>query len=118
MGVNFMPIVLITFAIGSGLAAFAGLINGLYYNEINFGMGLYLGVIGLSAAIIGGFGSIYGAILGGFLFAGLQTLGRSRCRSPAPTRTSLLSASSSSLWPGARPGSSRKKSASGSERVS
>jgi len=47
----------------------------LYYNEINFGIGLYLGVIGFSAAIIGGLGSIYGAILGGFLFAGLQTVG-------------------------------------------
>ncbi len=75
MGINFTAIVLITFAIGSGLAAFAGVMNGLYYNEINFGIGLYLGVIGFSAAIIGGLGSIYGAILGGFLFAGLQTIG-------------------------------------------
>jgi branched-chain amino acid transport system permease protein len=75
MGVNFTAIVLITFAIGSGLAAFAGIMNGLYYNEINFGMGLYLGVIGFAAAIIGGLGSIYGAILGGFLFAALQTIG-------------------------------------------
>jgi branched-chain amino acid transport system permease protein len=75
MGVNFNAVVLITFAIGSALAAFAGLMNGLYYNEINFGMGLYLGVVGFSAAIIGGLGSIYGAILGGFLFAALQTVG-------------------------------------------
>lgn len=75
MGVNFTAIVLITFAIGSGLAAYAGLMNGLYYNEINFGMGLYLGVVGFAAAIIGGLGSIYGAILGGFLFAALQTIG-------------------------------------------
>src|SRR5271169_1664453 len=49
MGVNFTAIVLITFAIGSGLAAFAGVMNGLYYNEINFGIGLYLGVVGFSA---------------------------------------------------------------------
>jgi branched-chain amino acid transport system permease protein len=75
MGIDFTAIVLITFAIGSALAAFAGVINGLYYNEINFGMGLYLGAIGFSAAIIGGLGSIYGAILGGFLFAALQTAG-------------------------------------------
>jgi branched-chain amino acid transport system permease protein len=75
MGVNFIAIVLIAFAIGSALAAFAGIMNGLYYNEINFGMGLYLGVIGFAAAIIGGLGSIYGAILGGFLFAALQTIG-------------------------------------------
>ena len=75
MGVNFTAIVLVTFAVGSALAAFAGVMNGLYYNEINFGIGLYLGVIGFSAAIIGGLGSVYGAILGGFLFAGLQTIG-------------------------------------------
>jgi branched-chain amino acid transport system permease protein len=75
MGVNFNRIVLVTFAIGSGLAAFAGVMNGLYYNEINFGIGLYLGVVGFSAAIIGGLGNIYGAILGGFLFAALQTIG-------------------------------------------
>ena len=75
MGVNFNLIVLVTFAIGSGLAAYAGIMNGLYYNEINFGIGLYLGVVGFSAAIVGGLGNIYGAILGGFLFAALQTVG-------------------------------------------
>ena len=75
MGVNFNLIVLITFALGSALAAFAGIMNGLYYNEINFGMGLLLGVIGFSSAIVGGLGNIYGAILGGFLFATLQTIG-------------------------------------------
>jgi branched-chain amino acid transport system permease protein len=75
MGVNFTAVVLTTFGIGSALAAFAGLMNGLYYNEINFGIGLLLGVIGFSAAIIGGLGSIYGAILGGFVFAALQTIG-------------------------------------------
>jgi branched-chain amino acid transport system permease protein len=75
MGINFTLVILVTFAIGSGVAAFAGVMNGLYYNEINFGMGLLLGVFGFSAAVVGGLGNIYGAILGGFLFAGLQTIG-------------------------------------------
>lgn len=75
MGISFSVIVLVTFAIGSGVAAFAGIMNGLYCNEINFGMGLLLGVAGFAAAIIGGLGNIYGAILGGFLFAALQTIG-------------------------------------------
>ena len=75
MGINFTFVVLITFALGSALAAFAGVMNGLYYNEINFSMGLLLGVIGFSAAVIGGLGNIYGAILGGFIFAALQTIG-------------------------------------------
>lgn len=72
MGIDFTLVVLVTFAIGSGLAALAGVMHGLYYNEIYFGTGLMLGVIGFSAAVIGGLGSIYGAILGGFLFAAIQ----------------------------------------------
>ena len=75
MGINFNLVVYITFALGSALAAFAGVAYGLYYNEINFGMGLLLGAIGFSAAAVGGFGNIYGAIVGGFLFALLQTIG-------------------------------------------
>jgi branched-chain amino acid transport system permease protein len=47
---------------------------GLYYSEINYGMGVLLAVIGFSAAIVGGLGNLWGAILGGYLFAGLQTL--------------------------------------------
>ncbi len=48
MGIDFRRVVLFTFALGSALAAFAGVMNGLYYNEINFGSGLLLGVIGFS----------------------------------------------------------------------
>lgn len=75
MGIHFQRTVLITFALGSAMAALAGVSVGLYYNEINFGMGLLLGVIGFSAAVVGGLGNLYGAIVGGFLFAALQTIG-------------------------------------------
>jgi branched-chain amino acid transport system permease protein len=75
MGINFERVVLVTFAIGSAAAAIAGVMNGLYYTEINFDMGLRLGVIGFACAIVGGLGNIYGAILGGFLFSFLQTAG-------------------------------------------
>ena len=75
MGIDFERVVLVTFALGSALAALAGVMNGLYYNEINFSIGLLLGVIGFSAAVLGGLGNIYGAVLGGFLFAALQTVG-------------------------------------------
>ena len=75
MGIDFKRVVLVTFALGSALAAFAGVMDGLYYNEVFFGMGLLLGVIGFAAAILGGLGNLYGAIVGGFLFAALQTIG-------------------------------------------
>ena len=75
MGIDFRAVVLFTFALGSALAAFAGVMDGLYYNEVYFGMGLLLGVIGFAAAIIGGLGNLYGAVIGGFFFAALQTIG-------------------------------------------
>jgi branched-chain amino acid transport system permease protein len=75
MGIPFQRTILVTFAMGSAMAALAGVCVGLYYNEINFAMGLLLGVIGFSAAVVGGLGNLYGAVIGGFLFAGLQTLG-------------------------------------------
>jgi branched-chain amino acid transport system permease protein len=75
MGIDFKLVVLVTFAIGSALAAFAGVMNGLYYNEVFFGMGLWLGAIGFASAVVGGLGNLYGAIAGGFLFAALQTVG-------------------------------------------
>lgn len=75
MGIPFTATVLATFAIGSALAALAGVVNGLYYSEISFNVGLLLGAIGFSAAVIGGLGNVYGAIIGGFLFAALQTFG-------------------------------------------
>jgi len=75
MGINYTLIVMVTFAIGSALGAVAGIISGLYYNEISFSMGLMIGAIGFSSAIIGGMGSFKGAILGGFLFAFLQIIG-------------------------------------------
>lgn len=73
-GIDFRRTVLGTFALGSALASVAGLMLGLYYREINFNMGLVLGVIGFAAAVVGGLGSLLGPILGGFLFAFVQTL--------------------------------------------
>jgi branched-chain amino acid transport system permease protein len=73
MGVNLDRTVDATFFIGSALAAVAGILSGLYYSEIHFIMGVTGGVIGFSAAAIGGLGNVYGAIVGGLLFGVLQT---------------------------------------------
>jgi len=74
MGIHFEWIVLLVFGLGSALAALAGVMNGLYYNEVTFNTGLRLGIIGFCAAVVGGLGNMYGAIIGGFLFALLQTV--------------------------------------------
>lgn len=74
MGVNKDLIIDITFFIGSALAALAAILYGLYYNTIVFDMGAIAGVIGLSAAVVGGLGNIYGAIIGGFVFSLTEAL--------------------------------------------
>ncbi len=73
MGVDLNRTVDFTFFLGSALAAVAGILDGLYYSEIHFIMGITGGIIGFSAAAIGGLGNVYGAILGGLLFGVLQT---------------------------------------------
>src|SRR5581483_8239273 len=60
MGVDLDRTVDLTFFVGSGLAAVAGILSGLYYSEIHFVMGVSAGVIGFSAAAIGGLGNVYG----------------------------------------------------------
>jgi branched-chain amino acid transport system permease protein len=69
MGVNIDKVIDITFVVSGVLAACAGIFNGLYYRQIIFDMGGLYGVVGFSAAVIGGLGNIFGAIVGGFLFA-------------------------------------------------
>ena len=69
MGVNIDKVIDITFVVSGILAACAGIFNGLYYRQIIFDMGALYGVVGFSAAVIGGLGNIFGAIVGGFLFA-------------------------------------------------
>jgi branched-chain amino acid transport system permease protein len=73
MGVDLDRTVDITFLIGSAVAAMAGIMNGFYYGQTMFNVGAMMGVIGFSAAVIGGLGNIYGAIVGGILFGLLET---------------------------------------------
>ena len=67
MGVNVSTSNAIAFAIGSAIAAVAcALVGPLLY--VNPTLGVYVGIKGFAAAILGGFGSIPGAIVGGLIF--------------------------------------------------
>ncbi|MBN1102921.1 MAG: branched-chain amino acid ABC transporter permease [Deltaproteobacteria bacterium] len=70
MGIDVNRIILITFMIGSILAAAAGVMVGMYYTQINHMMGFIPGIKAFTAAVLGGIGNIMGAMLGG-LFLGL-----------------------------------------------
>ena len=67
MGINVNSIITITFAIGSALAALAGLFYLLKAPSVSNTMGAMPGIKAFTAAVIGGIGSIPGAMLGGIL---------------------------------------------------
>ena len=67
MGINVNSIITLTFAIGSGLAALAGLCSLLRVPTITPTFGALPGIKAFTAAVIGGIGSIPGAMLGGIL---------------------------------------------------
>lgn len=67
MGVNANRTISSTFALGAGLAGFAGLMWGGKFGQIDPLMGFVPGLKSFVAAVIGGVGSIPGAILGGYL---------------------------------------------------
>ncbi|HEU4332974.1 MAG TPA: branched-chain amino acid ABC transporter permease [Candidatus Eisenbacteria bacterium] len=67
MGIPVNRIITITFAIGSALAAAAGVLVGLTNPKIEPLMGIMPGVKAFVAAVLGGIGSIPGAVIGGLL---------------------------------------------------
>jgi branched-chain amino acid transport system permease protein len=67
MGINVNGIITVTFAIGSALAALAGLFYLLKAPSVSSTMGAMPGIKAFTAAVIGGIGSIPGAMLGGIL---------------------------------------------------
>lgn len=67
MGIPVNRIITITFAIGSALAAAAGVLVGLTNPKIEPLMGIMPGVKAFVAAVLGGIGSIPGAVIGGLV---------------------------------------------------
>jgi branched-chain amino acid transport system permease protein len=72
MGVPINTIALLTFALGSALAAAAGVLFGIAYPVLDPYMGVRFGWKAFVAAILGGRGSILGAGLAGFLLGFIE----------------------------------------------
>jgi branched-chain amino acid transport system permease protein len=77
LGVNVNNIYMLTFFLAGALGGAAGMFYGLVYTNVDPFIGQNVALIGLTAIVLGGMGSIEGAVLGGFLVAGLQTLSTS-----------------------------------------
>lgn len=76
MGINVNRTISITFAIGSGLAAVAGLFYGIDIGFIGATTGAMPGIKAFVAAVFGGIGSIPGAMLGGILLGIIENLAK------------------------------------------
>jgi branched-chain amino acid transport system permease protein len=75
LGINIDTIIAITFVIGSGLAAVAGMMVAMYYGLVNYYIGYSAGIKAFTAAVLGGIGSVPGAMLGGILLGLFESLG-------------------------------------------
>ena len=76
MGVNVNATIALTFAIGSGLAAIAGVLLCSAYPTLSPYTGAMPGIKAFTAAVFGGIGSIPGALIGGILLGVIEILGR------------------------------------------
>ncbi len=66
-GVDVDRTISLTFVMGAGLAAIAGVMFLLYYGVIDFFIGFVAGIKAFTAAVLGGIGSLPGAMLGGLI---------------------------------------------------
>ena len=74
MGVNTDIVISFTFALGSALAAAAGILWSINYPAIDPLMGILPGLKAFVAAVLGGIGNLPGAALGGLIIGVTETL--------------------------------------------
>ena len=76
MGINVNRTISVTFAIGSALAAIAGVLLCSTYHTLMPTTGSMPGIKAFTAAVFGGIGSIPGAMIGGVLLGVIEILGK------------------------------------------
>jgi branched-chain amino acid transport system permease protein len=72
MGIPVNRVITFTFALGSSLAAVAGILFGMSYPVLDPYMGMIIGWKAFIAAVVGGIGDIKGAFLGGFILGFIE----------------------------------------------
>jgi branched-chain amino acid transport system permease protein len=74
MGININTVIAYAFAIGSAMAAIAGIIWGVRAGKVDPLMGFFPVLKAFVACVIGGFGTIQGAVVGGYALGFLEIL--------------------------------------------
>lgn len=74
MGIDVDRVISYTFAIGSALAAAAGVLFALAYPQIHPFMGIMPGLKAFTAAVLGGIGNIPGAVLGSLIMGQAEVI--------------------------------------------
>ena len=74
MGVNVNTVISLTFIIGAGLAAIAGVLVSANYSIAHYSMGFILGLKAFTAAVLGGIGNLTGAMVGGILLGLIERI--------------------------------------------
>ena len=74
MGIDVNKTISITFAIGSALAAVAGLLYASSYPIVTPYLGVLPGMKAFIAAVLGGIGNIKGAVLGAFILGMVEAM--------------------------------------------
>ena len=75
MGVDANAIIALTFIIGAGLAAVAGVMFASNYGIAHYAMGFMPGLKAFTAAVLGGIGNLAGAMLGGIVLGLVEAIG-------------------------------------------
>lgn len=74
LGIDSHRIITITFVLGSSIAALAGILVGIYYNQVYPTMGAVPAYKTLAIIVVGGLGNIQGSLMASFLVGMAETL--------------------------------------------
>lgn len=75
VGIDVDRVIALTFAIGSGLAALAGVMISMHLSQTTYTDGYLFGLKAFTAAVLGGIGNLPGAMLGGLVLGGVEAVG-------------------------------------------
>lgn len=74
MGISTMQIAMLTFFLATTVGAVGGVFFAVEIGAIRFDYGVLFGLLGFSAAVVGGLGSVVGAIVGALIIGTVQTI--------------------------------------------